>query len=193
MSLLRRRMMMQTHKRPSLRTNGAGWITTDFLLTEDMTVECEYADLGGFYSDFIYSSLLRVEAYNTVVSDPRCFVTLRGFRGKPYEREMGEQIVVRFSIKDRTVCKNGGEIYKYYNTQEDIEPSTITFFTSTAHYRTVDARLFYFKVYQNEELIHNLVPHLDSNGIACIIDKITGTMYYNENSSASSEFTYEVV
>ena len=49
-------------------------------------------------------------------------------------------------------------------------------------------KLYYFKIYDNNELVRNMIPVLDKNGIACMYDKVNSKFYYN---SGAGEFLYE--
>lgn len=50
------------------------------------------------------------------------------------------------------------------------------------------ARLYYFKIYNNDILVRDYVPALDKQMIPCLYDKVEDKFYYNEG---SGEFLYE--
>lgn len=50
------------------------------------------------------------------------------------------------------------------------------------------ANLYYTKIYDNDTLVRDFVPVIDSSGIPCLYDKVEDKFYYNEG---SGEFLYE--
>ncbi|MBO7509428.1 MAG: InlB B-repeat-containing protein [Alphaproteobacteria bacterium] len=42
-----------------------------------------------------------------------------------------------------------------------------------------DMRLYYFKLYENNALVRDFIPVLDSHGIPCMFDKVSKTFFYN--------------
>lgn len=49
------------------------------------------------------------------------------------------------------------------------------------------AKLYSFKIYDNDVLVRDFIPTLDDNGVACLYDKVEGKHYYN---AGSGSFTY---
>lgn len=49
-------------------------------------------------------------------------------------------------------------------------------------------RLYYCKLYYNNELIRDLIPVLDENNVPCLYDKVTDSFFYNKGSGT---FLYE--
>ncbi len=47
-------------------------------------------------------------------------------------------------------------------------------------------RVYYFQIYENDVLVHDFIPVIDSNGIACLYDSIEYKFYYN---SGTGDFT----
>lgn len=45
-------------------------------------------------------------------------------------------------------------------------------------------KLYYFKIWDNENLIRDFIPVLDSNNIPCLFDNITQELYYNQGSGS---------
>jgi len=49
-------------------------------------------------------------------------------------------------------------------------------------------RLYYCKIYDNDELKRDFIPVLDENNVACLYDKVSQTYFYN---SGTGTFEYE--
>lgn len=58
---------------------------------------------------------------------------------------------------------------------------------STPETRIAKMKLYYFKIYQDNELIRDYAPALDHNDIPCLYDKVTKTYFYSET---EDNFTY---
>jgi hypothetical protein len=58
--------------------------------------------------------------------------------------------------------------------------------TYTSKYYRGTGQLYYFKIYDNETLIHNYYPALDEDGVACLYDEVSKEYLYN---SGSGTFT----
>lgn len=43
-------------------------------------------------------------------------------------------------------------------------------------------KLYGFKIYENDELVHNYIPVLDENNVPCLYDKVSNTYFYNQGS-----------
>lgn len=41
-------------------------------------------------------------------------------------------------------------------------------------------KMYYFQIYDNDTLVRDFIPVLDSNGIPCMYDKVEGKFYYNQ-------------
>lgn len=50
------------------------------------------------------------------------------------------------------------------------------------------ARLYYFKIYNNDTLVRDYIPVVDESSIPCLYDKVEDKFYYNEG---SGEFLYK--
>lgn len=51
-----------------------------------------------------------------------------------------------------------------------------------------DERIYYAKIYVNDELVRNFKPALDENNVACLYDTVTKQYYYN---AGTGTFNYE--
>ena len=47
--------------------------------------------------------------------------------------------------------------------------------------------MYYFKIYDNNELVRNFIPGLDPNGTPCLYDTVLKIPFYN---SGTGEFLY---
>lgn len=47
------------------------------------------------------------------------------------------------------------------------------------------AKIYYCKIWENDELVRDFVPALDSNQISCFYDKVNNNCYYNANTTGS--------
>lgn len=54
--------------------------------------------------------------------------------------------------------------------------------------RLSSIKLYYLKIWDNDSLIRDFIPVLDSDGVACLYDKVEGKYYYNQG---TDEFLYE--
>ena len=62
-----------------------------------------------------------------------------------------------------------------FNTQQSgSTPSTNTAFIG---------RIYYFKVYEGDTLVRDLIAHLDDAGKPCMMDTLTGTCYYESGTT----------
>lgn len=58
---------------------------------------------------------------------------------------------------------------------------------SYANTRDIGMRCYYFRIYDNDVLVRDLIPVLDNSGIPAMYDRINGGTYYNEGTGS---FTY---
>jgi hypothetical protein len=49
------------------------------------------------------------------------------------------------------------------------------------------AKLYRFRIYESGTLIHEYIPHIDSNDVVCLKDTQTGNLFYN---AGTGVFTY---
>lgn len=52
-----------------------------------------------------------------------------------------------------------------------------------------NCRIYYFKIYQSDELVLDLIPVLDQDNVPCMYDKVTDTFFYNQGTGT---FGYEI-
>lgn len=50
---------------------------------------------------------------------------------------------------------------------------------------TVAIKIYYCKIWDNDVLIRDFIPVIDSNGVACLYDKVESKYYYNANTTGS--------
>lgn len=49
-----------------------------------------------------------------------------------------------------------------------------------------NVKLYYCKIWDGETLVRDYIPVLDSNGVACLYDKVEGKYYYNQGTGTFS-------
>lgn len=54
--------------------------------------------------------------------------------------------------------------------------SSNTFPTSGAF----QGKIYYFQIYENDVLVHDFIPVVDSNDVPCLFDRVTDTFFYNQ-------------
>lgn len=55
---------------------------------------------------------------------------------------------------------------------------------------TANARIYYFQIYDNDELVRDFIPVLDPNNVPCMYEKVSQTYYYN---AGTGTFLYEEI
>lgn len=86
--------------------------------------------------------------------------------------------------------KNVTRVYDVSNSiLVDITHSNQTFQTNynlgifaynqTGTFRASTVRIYYVQIYDNDFLVRDMVPILDEDGIPCMYDKVTNTIFYN--------------
>ena len=50
-------------------------------------------------------------------------------------------------------------------------------------------KLYYCQIYENDVIVRDFVPALDSNNVACLYDRVSQTFFYN---AGTGTFGYEV-
>lgn len=50
--------------------------------------------------------------------------------------------------------------------------------------RDSTGRIYYCKIWENDNLVRDIIPILDANNTPCMYDKITNTIYYNQGSGS---------
>ena len=93
---------------------------------------------------------------------------------------VGDRITIDFDKNNCTVKRNQIEIVNISIPQAD-NISTIPlhlFELARENYKGV-FRLHSCKIYDDNTLVRDFIPVLDSQGVACLFDKVTGEFYYN--------------
>ena len=90
------------------------------------------------------------------------------------------QLNQRYSVDfnyDRAIV-NGTTYNADRHTIGNNNNTTIKLFAKYSEY-IMTARIYSFMVYDNGNLIRNMIPILDKNNVPCMWDKITGQFFYN--------------
>lgn len=51
-------------------------------------------------------------------------------------------------------------------------------------------RIYYCKIYEGDTLVRDFIPVLDKTNVPCLLDKVTGTFYYNQGTGT---FNYGII
>lgn len=88
----------------------------------------------------------------------------------------------RFSINDSSILISGGYIQRINNLY--------IFAANTGGSASANSgyRLIFFKIYDNDTLVRDYIPVIDSSGRPCLYDKVEDKFYYNQG---TGEFLYE--
>jgi hypothetical protein len=121
--------------------------------------------------------------------------------------KLGTVAVTQTSSGHKYIPVNVNEVFKiglfgdkaYFN---DAETNTLTRKNSTAtlflfaYHHTNDTgsinsamRLYSFKIWDNGELVRDFIPVLDLNDVACLYDKVSGELFYNQG---TEDFKYAI-
>lgn len=76
---------------------------------------------------------------------------------------------------------NGTSIYTVGSTTTFTSTKTMYLFwgNGTSNHQSI-SRVYDFKIYENDNIIMNLIPALDSNGTPCMYDTVSGKTFYNQ-------------
>lgn len=93
-------------------------------------------------------------------------------------------------VQDKNACYIDGVPVHTFSTASFTSPGTLYLFGRNASGALGDAGgsvyIFYCKIYDNDVLIRDFIPVLDSNGVPCMLDRVTKTFYYNAGSGSFS-------
>ena len=98
-----------------------------------------------------------------------------GYADTNYSASVGERITM--DVYRGTVKINGDVVLDRNMSASPNIP--IKLFDYGSSYRAY-YKLYNFKVYEYDELVHNFIPVLDKDNVACLYDEITQTYFYNQ-------------
>ena len=85
---------------------------------------------------------------------------------------------------------NGTNVYNVGSTTTFTSTRTMYLFwgNGTSRLKSI-SRIYDFKIYENGNIVMNLIPCLDPSGVPCMYDTISRTTFYN---AGTGQFTYQV-
>lgn len=85
---------------------------------------------------------------------------------------------------------NGTSVYAVGSTTTFTSTKTMYLFwgNGTSRLNSI-SRIYDFKIYENGNIVMNLIPALDSNGVPCMYDTVSKQTFYNRG---TGEFSYRV-
>ena len=93
-----------------------------------------------------------------------------------------------FKMDNQKLIYNG--VTRYYSSWATPRPgvqSMYLFKLNGEVEEPVCIRLYYFKIYEQDDLVHDFIPVLDKNDIPCLWDKVEEKFYYNQG---TGQFLY---
>lgn len=207
MSNFRRRLMMSFEKKYTpvkyLESTGTQYIDTNFKGNQDTKIICESVISDKFKSGYFQGLFGATDVNGTKelnrnvihmyrASASNSFIMAAygnqskttGFSGDITKKHIYEL--------DKNIYKVDNEIIYSYPMQTFMCTQNINIFrdnnSRNQNSRYCKMKLYSFKVYDNDTLVRDFVPVIDSSGIPCLYDKVEDKFYYNEG---SGEFLYE--
>ena len=116
------------------------------------------------------------------------------FRALTYA-SLNQEYIFSGNKNERKIINASGSVVAS-NTRicnDTINTDVVSIFTqsgvaSTCTYAT--ARLRYLKIWNNDELVHDIIPVLDFENVPCLYDKVTEQFFYNEG---TGQFKYATI
>ena len=107
------------------------------------------------------------------------------YRLTDYQYNMGSLVVAELS-KDARIRYNPSDETTIIaqstavNSQTfNITQSALLFDANSNDCTPMTGYIYYTKIWDNDVLVRDFIPVLDSNGVACMFDKVTGQFFYN--------------
>lgn len=183
-----------------LESTGTQYIITDYILKYNSVIDCDwaFADItnvsqGLFGYRYGVSSVGAVYWMGLTNNSPNLFARL-GTGGDGLST-----IVLTTNTFFNLQVKS--DYYLYFNNQKVgnnfiVTDSTPTFGAlglfcinqnGTANFNS-RSRLRFFRIFEDGQLVLDLIPVLDASGIPCIYDRVNNKFYYNQG---TGEFSYK--
>lgn len=184
-----------------LETTGTQYIKTDISLTQDSSFEMAITPLKAPSQPSAFFGARGGNASTQYIgiafgTDRSVAVDFNNsnynnFRALTYA-SLNQEYIFSGNKNERKIINASGSVVAS-NTRicnDTINTDVVSIFTqsgvaSTWSYAT--ARLRYLKIWNNDELVHDIIPVLDGNSIPCLMDTITEKKYYNDG---TGEFLY---
>lgn len=173
-----------------LESSGTQYVDTNFISNQDTSVEFEATALSianATTADFGFVPFGSAQAYNSNAFE---MYTWEG----NFQCNYGVTSLHISSAKLNTKAKflfDKGNIKIEYSDGEILTGNIASSIFTTPYAMTVFGsqrasmllgknRIYWFKVYDNGNLVRDFIPVLDSNNVACLYDKVSETFFYNK-------------
>lgn len=195
MSDFRRRLMMSFEKKYNpvtyLESTGSQYIDTGVKLTQNSKIEMKM-NLTQVGTYAIFGSRTSAIKNNFEVINNRTNFFL------DFDNYLNNRLMVdvNFDINEIEISSNRLKIGDYvksigvYGNFETPDNAYVFYVSGTpaSGHEKAKMRLYYCKIYDNDTLVRDYIPVIDSSNIPCLYDKVEDKFYYNEG---SGEFLYE--
>lgn len=198
MSNFRRRLMMSFGKKYTpvkyLESTGTQYIDVQFIPNQDTKVEMNFTTTSGRTEGYFGSRVnYDINTYCFIQNDNK----FRSDYNHDFTQKTSSNInnLVGYPnfliIKDRNKTTINNNIvllssYGYFSSQNSLYIFSVNHNGGAILYSNM--KLYWFKVYDNDTLVRDFVPVIDSSGIPCLYDKVEDKFYYNQG---SGEFLYK--
>lgn len=187
-----------------IESTGTQYIDTGYIANQDTRIECKYQIVGykGDY-DNLFGDITNV-MYSHIYNN-------EGNRGYQFARWGGKDIswgnvlvssdITTLDLANGkfTFTENGVVTTKTVNANAEFASQYSLLLFCNRYYRNVSiydsttcckARLYYFKIYEGEELVRDFIPAMDNNGAICLYDNVTKAYFYNQG---TGEFVGNII
>lgn len=165
-----------------IETNGTQYIDTGVPATNEIAIEVSF-EPSEYKDNVIFG--VRTNAsedaknYELYLTSSTTFNYRFGSSVKPINTNGATKYLVKMSKEGITLNEN---TIAYSYTLNDIGLNMYLMAMKQSNgvdSRTYKGKVYYCKMWRNNVLIRDFIPCLDSNGVACLYDKVTKAFYYN--------------
>lgn len=160
-----------------IQSSGTQYIVTDYTPNSETTIELQYRLTSGNNSQGLLS------AYSTWADNSYLLYTYNGvnwtFGGKKIAAPADISTIYTLNLYKGRIIRNG-------TTVTDVTTGTFTnincpiwLFKAASNQYPAYYKLYYFKIWQNNELVRNFIPVKDESNIVCLYDTVTKEFFYN--------------
>ena len=164
-----------------IESSGNQWINTGVYATNNTIVEAllyttETGNKNWFggsgyssTSNYAFNAMSTTSVEYTFGKSSWRKVAAENVVSNQFKVSFGKQI----KINDKIIVESAG-------TTAFKDSATICIFVRNGNTGYIKGRVYYLKIFEGENLIRDFIPVIDSNGIACLYDKIEKEFYYNQ-------------
>lgn len=188
------RMKQQLPLEPYIESSGTQYINTGFKpnCNTRVKMECEIIDIpvnGAFFG--ARNTSTTTDRYSNTLVLYTTGIIRSDYYGTGIKAsssvELGERLYIDKN-KNITTINN----IKITNSSKSSSSSKYTMYlfgtnTSNSYALPSNLRLYSCQIYDNGTLIRDFVPSLDNSNVACLLDKVSNTYYYNQG---TGDFVY---